>query len=78
MSQSRQSNTKGFRNGKYRLVWKAGDFPGGPVVKNPPSNAGGTGSIPDQGTKIPHVVRCIQKIKKCGKENNLQEKCSIQ
>ena len=32
------------------------DFPGGPVVKNPPSNAGDTGSIPGQGTKIPHVM----------------------
>ena len=31
------------------------DFPGGPVVKNPPSNAGDTGSIPGQGTKIPHA-----------------------
>ena len=27
--------------------------PGGPVVKNPPSNVGGTGSIPGQGNKIP-------------------------
>ena len=35
---------------------KTGDFPGGPVVKNPPSNAGDTGSIPGQGTKIPHAV----------------------
>ena len=33
-----------------------GDFPGGPVVKNPPSNAGDTGSIPGQGTKIPHAT----------------------
>ena len=32
------------------------DFPGGPVVKNPPSNAGDTGLIPGPGTKIPHVV----------------------
>ena len=24
------------------------DFPGGPVVKNPPSNAGDAGSIPGQ------------------------------
>ena len=32
------------------------DFPGGPVVKNPPSNAGEAGSIPGQGTKIPHAV----------------------
>ena len=32
------------------------NFPGGPVVKNPPSNAGDAGSIPGQGTKIPHAV----------------------
>ena len=30
-------------------------FPGGPVVKNLPRNAGGMGSIPGQGTKIPHM-----------------------
>ena len=29
------------------------DFPGGPVVKNPPSNAD---SIPGQGTKTPHAT----------------------
>ena len=29
------------------------DFPGGPVVKNLPSNAGDVGLILDQGTKIP-------------------------
>ena len=38
---------------KYSSV---GDFPGGPVVKNPPSNAGDVGSIPGQGTKIPHAI----------------------
>ena len=32
------------------------DFPGGPVVKNLPSNAGDMGSIPGRGTKIPHAV----------------------
>ena len=32
------------------------DFPGGPVVKNPPSNAGDLGSIPGRGTKILHAV----------------------
>ena len=32
------------------------DFPGGPVVKNPPSNTGDTGSIPSRGTKIPHAA----------------------
>ena len=30
------------------------DFPGGPVVKNPPSNAGNLGSIPGPETKISH------------------------
>ena len=32
------------------------DFPGGPVVKDLPSSAGLTGSIPGQGMKIPRVV----------------------
>ena len=31
------------------------DFPGGPVVKNPPANAGDTGSIPGLGRV--HVPR---------------------
>ena len=35
---------------------KCRDFPDGPVVKNPPSNAEDTGSIPVQGTKIPHAT----------------------
>ena len=26
------------------------------MVKNPPSNAGGMGPIPGQGTKIPHAA----------------------
>ena len=32
------------------------DFPGGPVVKNPPSNAGDAGSIPGWRTKRPHAI----------------------
>ena len=32
------------------------DFPGGPVVKNPPSIARDASSIPRQGTKIPHAT----------------------
>ena len=36
------------------------DFPGSPVVKNRPSNAEGTGSIPGQGTKIPHATWCAR------------------
>ena len=31
-------------------------FPGGPVVNTVSSNAGGTGLIPGQGTKIPHAA----------------------
>ena len=33
------------------------DFPGGPVVETSPSNAGGAGSIPGRGAKIPHASR---------------------
>ena len=32
------------------------DFPGGPMVKNLPSNVGDMGLIPGQGTKIPHAL----------------------
>ena len=32
------------------------DFPGGPLVKNLPSNAGNTGLIPGPRTKIPHAT----------------------
>ena len=32
------------------------DFPGSPVVKILPSNAGGAGLIPGQGAKIPHAL----------------------
>ena len=32
------------------------DFPGGPMVKKPPSNAGDKGLIPGRGTKIPHAM----------------------
>ena len=41
-----------------------GNFPDGPVVKNLPSNAGNKGSIPGQGTKIPHAVGRNQKLNK--------------
>ena len=33
------------------------DFPGGPMVKTLPSNAGGMGLIPGGGAKIPHASR---------------------
>ena len=45
-------------------VGKTGDFLGGPVVKTLRSHCRGKGSIPGQGTKIPHAARCGQKKKK--------------
>ena len=39
-------------------------FPGGAVVKTLPFSAGGVGSIPGQGTKIPRASGCSQKIEK--------------
>ena len=64
------------------LVYKAytntcylGDFPSGPVVENPPSNAGDTGLIPGQEAKIPHASwaknKNIKKKKKRKKETIL-------
>ena len=38
-----------IRNSKEYLKIHAGDFPGGAVVKNPPANAGDTGSGPGPG-----------------------------
>ena len=34
-----------------------GDLPGDPAVKTSSSNAGGVGSIPGQGTNIPHALQ---------------------
>ena len=39
------------------LKHSSGDFPGGPVVKTLPSNAGGAGSIPGWGAGVPHASR---------------------
>ena len=38
----------------FKLLFKllCPDFPGGPVLKTPPSNAGGAGLTPSQGAKI--------------------------
>ena len=42
---------------------KLGGFPGAPVVKNLPRNAGDVGVIPGQGTKIPHATEaCTTRI----------------
>ena len=45
--------------------WKhsSRDFPGSlGVVEASPPNAGAMGSIPGQGTKVPHTVVCSQKL----------------
>ena len=41
---------------KSHLQTLCGDFPGGPMVENLPSNAGDAGSIPGRGTKVPHAA----------------------
>ena len=46
---------------KLRVSW---DFPGIPLVKNPSSSAGGTGSIPGWGTKTPPYATCYAKKEK--------------
>ena len=46
------------------------DFPGSPMVKTLPSNAGGAGLIPGQGTQIPHTSRSSQKKKERKKLTN--------
>ena len=40
----------------YTLSW---DFPGGPVVRYLPCNAGDVDSISGQGSKIPHAMEQI-------------------
>ena len=32
------------------------DFPGGPVIRSPPCNAGNTGLTPGRRTRIPHAA----------------------
>ena len=47
----------------FKSWYTLGDFSGGPMVKALPSNAGGTGLIPGQENKIPHVSGPKQKQK---------------
>ena len=37
-----------------------GDFPGGSVFENPPSNAGDKGSVPGRGTKISQAMEQLK------------------
>ena len=45
---------------KEKKTWR--DFPGGSMIKNPPSNAGNMGSNHSQGTKIPQDMCHSQEI----------------
>ena len=47
------------------------DFPSGPVVKNPPSNAGDTVCIPGWGSKIPHAM---EQVNQCAATREKQQK----
>ena len=57
ISKSKASLVPELQNSSYIIlslkteikITDSGDFPGGSVVKNPPANAGATGSIPDPG-----------------------------
>ena len=53
------SQLHNYKCGRVSIILNArkvlGDFPGGAVVKNPPANAGETGSIPSPGRS--HVPR---------------------
>ena len=46
----------GLKLSKIKFQNKKLDFSGGPVVKDPPSNAGDMGSISGRTTKIPHAT----------------------
>ena len=64
----------------WKTKEKSGDFPGGSVVKNLPSNAGGTSSIPGRGTKTP---RALEQLCRCAtalspQATTWREACQLQ
>ena len=50
-----------------------GDFPGGPVVKNLPCNAGDTGLIPGWGTNTPYAT---EQLNPCMRHNQRNQVAS--
>ena len=73
-AQTKQKQQEWKRKRKIQEIFK-GNFSGGPVVKNPPSNAGDVGWIPGWGTKIPcamgktHVPKLRLNVAKFKKKN---------
>ena len=53
------------------------DFPRGPVVKNPPSNAGDMSSIPGRGTKIPHATAQLSPCATTTELSRLNERAGV-
>ena len=49
-----QAVSEGYVQLRKKIILQ--DCPCGPVVKNPPSNAGDAGSTTGWGTKIPHAM----------------------
>ena len=60
---STQYSIMTYMGKESKKEWIYGDFPGGPVVKTSPSHAGGVGSIPGRGAKIPHASPRAEKPK---------------
>ena len=64
----------GSSSSPVRKRWDSGDFSGGPVVENPPSNAGDVGSIPGRGTKIPYAAGQLLSLRTATKDPTCVDK----
>ena len=64
MRQASQLPTEAPRPTWWPLNPSNQDFPGSPVVKNPPFNAGDMGLIPGGGTNIPHAMEQLSTVTK--------------
>ena len=69
---------------KEQRLWDLWDFPGGPVVKTLPFNAGSVGSIPGWEAKTPHTSwpKNIKQNQHCDKfnedfKNGLIQLCKV-
>ena len=60
-------------------IYNRWGFPGGPVVKNPPPNAGDMSSIAGWGTKIPHALGQLSlHVTRESMCHNKREACALQ